>query len=420
MSATPPISPSTKPQYDLVVFGATGFVGTLLCQYLISQFNQVTPRPWAIAGRSQVKLDQLVTTLGPNAATLPRLIADVADESTLRQLCAQTQVVISTVGPYALYGEPLVKVCAETGTDYCDLTGETQWIRRMVQRYRQVAQHSGARIVHCCGFDSIPSDLGVYYLQRQAQARFGQPCQRVKMRVKAARGGISGGTAASVINLIREAAADPALRHDLMNPYVLCLDQSQTPDHPAILNPVQYDAEFQAWSTPFVMAAVNTPVVLRSNALQGYAYGQGFQYDEAILTTPGPLGWVLATSLKMGLDGLALASAMPLTRGLLEQTIVPAPGQGPSAEAQAQGFYDLRFWGQTIQGQMIRVKVTGDRDPGYGSTAKILGQAGLCLAQDVAKSAKAGDFWTPAALFGERLLERLAQYAGLTFEVLDP
>ncbi|ASC73007.1 Putative trans-acting enoyl reductase [Halomicronema hongdechloris C2206] len=418
MSAASPTSPPTQPRYDLVVFGATGFVGTLLCQYLVHHLGPAESLAWAIAGRSQAKLDDLATRLGPKAKHLPRLVANITDESTLRELCAQTRVVISTVGPYALYGEPLVKVCAETGTDYCDLTGETQWIRRMIQTYEDVTQHSGARIVHCCGFDSIPSDLGVYYLQQQSRHRWGHPCQRVKMRLKAARGGVSGGTAASGINLVKDVAADPALAPTLANPYVLCPAQDQPWDHPPVLTAVHYDGDFQAWSTPFIMAAVNTPIVLRSNALQGYAYGQSFHYDEAILTGSGPFGWLLATSLKVGLDGLALVSTWSPGRWLLEHTVVPAPGQGPSAEAQAQGFYDLRFWGQTAQGQTIRVKVAGDRDPGYGSTAKILGQAGICLAQDVPKSTQAGGFWTPASLFGDALIERLINYAGLTFEVL--
>jgi short subunit dehydrogenase-like uncharacterized protein len=200
-----------SPQYDLVVLGATGFVGKILCQYLVAQAGRETGLKWAIAGRAKLKLDQLATALGPTRLALPQIMADVTDEASLRDLCAQTRVVLSTVGPYALYGEPLVKVCAETGTDYCDLTGEAQWVRRMIQTYGDSAQRSGARIVHCCGFDSIPSDLGVYYLQQQAQSQFGQPCTSIKMRVKAAQGGISGGTAASGINLVKEATASPGL-----------------------------------------------------------------------------------------------------------------------------------------------------------------------------------------------------------------
>ncbi|NJN21135.1 MAG: saccharopine dehydrogenase [Leptolyngbya sp. RL_3_1] len=416
--------------YDLVVFGATGFVGKIVCQYLLDTVGVAGDLRWAIAGRSIPKLEQLVKDLGPHTA-LPVCVADAADEATLRDLCAQTRVVISTVGPYARYGEPLVKVCAETGTDYCDLTGEAQWVRRMVQTYGALAQRSGARIVHCCGFDSIPSDLGVYALQHQAQRRFGQPCQRVKMRVKAAQGGISGGTIASGINLVKEAAANPALRQEWANPYSLCLDlqtvqTAQTAKtHPPTLIPVQYDAAFQAWVTPFVMAEINTRIVLRSQGLLEQAdgapltYGPNFQYDEGILTGTGIVGGLVAHALKISLTGLGIAAALGPTRWLLEQTIVPAPGAGPSPAAQAEGFYDLRFWGETATGQTLELKVTGDRDPGYGSTAKILGQAGLCLAQDCPKTAKPGGFWTPATLFGEGLIDRLINQAGLTFAVRE-
>ena len=402
-------------RYNLVVFGATGFVGRILCQYLLNQVGADGPVKWAIAGRSKTKLDALMSALG--TSSLPQIIADVSDEASLRDLCAQTQVVISTVGPYALYGEPLVKACAETGTDYCDLTGEPQWIRQMIQQYDATAQCSGARIIHCCGFDSIPSDLGVYYLQQRAQQTFGQPCDRIKMRIKAIQGGISGGTAASGINVIKEASANPALRQELDNPYSLCPDSSQSLEHPPTLVPVQYDPDFQGWVSPFIMAAINTRIVLRSNALLGYPYGKQFQYDEAILTGPNATGWLAAQGLSVGLGGVAAAMAFSPTRWLLENTLIPKPGEGPSQAAQEQGFYDLRFWGSTANGKTMQVKVTGDRDPGYGSTAKILGQAGLCLAVDFPPSARAGGFWTPASMFGEILIERLIKDAGLTFEV---
>lgn len=403
------------PRYSLVVFGATGFVGRILCQYLLEQVGVNGSVKWAIAGRSQAKLNALISELG--ASSLPQIVADVSDEASLRELCAQTQVVISTVGPYALYGESLVKVCAETGTDYCDLTGEPQWIRQMIQRYSTTAKQSGARIVHCCGFDSIPSDLGVHYLQQQAKERLGGVCDRIKMRLITAQGGISGGTAASGINLAKEISADPALRQELDNPYSLCPDGSQLPEHPPIMVPVQYDQDFQGWVSPFVMAAINTRIVLRSNALQSYPYGKQFQYDEAVLTGPNATGWLVAQGLGVGLVVIAAAMAFSPTRWLLENTIIPKPGEGPSQAAQEQGFYDLRFWGTTAGGQTIQVKVTGDRDPGYGSTAKILGQAGLCLAEDFPPSVKAGGFWTPASMFGEVLIERLVKAAGLTFEM---
>jgi len=273
-----------SPSRDLTVFGATSFVGQILARYLFAQFGAHDGLKWALAGRSEQKLQRLRTSLGPKAARLPIVVADAADADALEALCGQTRVVISTVGPYALYGEPLVKACAETGTDYCDLTGEVQWIRRMIHAYEKTARKSGARIVHCCGFDSIPSDLGVHFLQQQAFERLGQPCTRVKMRVKAMRGGVSGGTVASLMNVVKEASANPALREELANPYSICPEGYAPEVRQPNVTSTQFDADFDAWVAPFVMSAINTRIVQRSNALSKQAYGADFTYDEAVLT----------------------------------------------------------------------------------------------------------------------------------------
>lgn len=408
-----------EPQYDLVVFGATSFVGQILSRYLTETFGTKGELKWAAAGRSKTKLEALKTSLGRKATELPLLVADAADETALASLCAQTRTVISTVGPYALFGEPLVKVCAESGTDYCDLTGEVQWIRRMIERYEARAQATGARIVHCCGFDSIPSDMGVYFLQQQSRARFGEPCNQVKMRVKAAKGEFSGGTVASLMNVVKEAASDPALRKELANPYSLC-----PPDHSFIarqpnLKGGDYDPDFNAWMAPFVMAAINTRIVHRSNALSDKAYGASFVYDEAMLTGRGVKGRLAAYGIAGAMGGFMVASAIKPSRWALERFVLPKPGEGPSLEAQKKGFYDLRFFGRTAEGQTLRTKVTGDQDPGYGSTGKMLGQAGACLALDIAKADVPGGFWTPATIFGEKLITRLSNFAGVKFEVLE-
>lgn len=409
----------STPSHDLIVFGATSFVGQILTRYLAEQFGTQGSLKWAIAGRSEQKLAALRNSLGLAAGKVPLVVADAADARALRRLCDSTRVVISTVGPYALYGEPLVKACAEAGTDYCDLTGEVQWIRRMIRAYEPTARSSGARIVHCCGFDSIPSDLGVYFLQQQARKRFGTPCSAVKMRVKAARGGFSGGTVASLLNVVKEASADPGLRKELANPYSICPEGYAPKVRQPNVKSAQYDADFDAWVAPFVMSAINTRVVQRSNALSKQAYGEDFRYDEAMLMGRGLAGRAAALGMAAGLGGFMLASALPPTRWALERFVLPAPGEGPSAEDQRKGFFDLRFFGTTDDGQSLRVKVTGDRDPGYGSTAKMLGQAGACLAQDFADSGRKGGFWTPATMFGDALVERLVAHAGLTFEVLD-
>ena len=259
-------------------------------------------------------------------------------------MCARARVVVSTVGPYALYGEPLVKLCAQTGTDYCDLTGEVQWIRRMIERYEPAARASGARIVHCCGFDSIPSDLGVWFLQQEAARRFAAPCSRIKMRVKAMRGGASGGTVASMLNVVKEAAASPALRKELANPYSLCGPGAGKGVRQPNVNSARWDEDFGAWCAPFVMAAINTRVVHRSNALQAAAYGADFRYDEAMLAGRGARGRLAALGITAGLGAFMLGAALPPARWLLERFVLPAPGEGPSPQAQRAGFYDIRFY----------------------------------------------------------------------------
>ena len=407
------------PRFDIVVFGATSFVGKILSRYLLDQFGTDGDLRWAAAGRSQQKLDALRIDLGRAAARLPVLVADAQDPASLEAMCARARVVVSTVGPYALHGEPLVKACSQSGTDYCDLTGEVQWIRRMIDRYGNDARESGARIVHCCGFDSIPSDLGVFFLQREALRRLGQPCTRIRMRVRAMRGGFSGGTAASLMNAIKEAAADPALRKELANPYSLCpKGERRGPRQPSVTG-AEFDEAFGAWTAPFVMSAINTRIVHRSNALLDHAYGADFVYDEAVLTGKGTKGRLNATGMALGLGAFMVGGVLPPTRWLLERFLLPAPGEGPSPEAQEKGFFDLRFDGTTADGRRLRAKVTGDRDPGYGSTAKMLGQAAACLAADIGKEDKPGGFWTPATIFGDRLISRLQADAGLAFEVLD-
>ncbi|NRF65857.1 saccharopine dehydrogenase NADP-binding domain-containing protein [Aquincola sp. S2] len=410
----------SPPSRDVVVFGATSFVGKILCRYLLEQFGTHGGLKWAAAGRSRPKLEELRESLGPKAKRLPLIVADAADDAALHKLCAGARVVVSTVGPYALHGEPLVKACAESGTDYCDLTGEVQWIRRMVQRHEAAARQSGARIVHCCGFDSIPSDLGVHFLQREAMRQFGAPCTRVKMRVESIRGGLSGGTVASMMNVIKEAVGNPALRKELADPYSLCPPGRVAKVRQHEVRAPERDPDFDAWIAPFVMSAINTRIVHRTNALSEQAYGADFRYDEATLMGRGLAGRLAATAMVAGLAGSMLAGAIGPLRAALERFVLPKPGEGPSPDAQRDGGFDLRFVGTTADGRQLRSQVTGDRDPGYGSTGKMLGQAAACLALDVDKAAKPGGFWTPASLFGDRLVQRLQAHAGLSFELISP
>lgn len=405
--------------YDVVIFGATSFVGRILAEYMLHSFGVGEDLTWAIAGRSEQKLEALRAELGSMAEDLPVIIADASDEAELRAMCDSTRAVISTVGPYALYGEPLVRTCAESGTDYCDLTGEVQWLRAMIQKYEATAQASGARIVNCCGFDSIPSDLGVWFMQEQAMERFGKPLTRVSMRVKAAKGELSGGTVASLMNVVKEATSNPELRRELANPYSICPPNHGFTARQHTVKKAEYDRDFQTWTAPFVMAAINTRVVHRSNALSGRAYGSEFRYDEAVMVGGGLKGRASGWGMTGVMAGFMVGASIAPTRWLLERFVVPKPGEGPSRESREKGFYDLRFFGETEDGDTLRGKVTGDRDPGYGSTAKMLGQAGVCLARDVDRETVGGGFWTPATALDGQLLERLQTAAGMTFELLE-
>jgi short subunit dehydrogenase-like uncharacterized protein len=409
---------AARPSHDVIVFGATSFVGQILARYLLAEFGLRGKLRWAIAGRSRPKLEELRKSLGRKAAALDILVADAADEAALGEMCRQTRVVVSTVGPYALYGETLVKVCAETGTDYCDLTGEPHWIRRMLDRHEAAARKSGARIVHCCGFDSIPSDLGVHFLQREAERRFGEPCTRVKFRVKGASGGFSGGTVASMMNAVKEAASDPKLRRTLANPYALCPKGQQPKTRQPRVKIAEYDADFDSWVAPFVMGAINTRVVHRTNALTKHAYGKDFLYDEAVLTGPGLKGRLTAAGVSAGISGVLAAGAVAPVRAVVERYVAP-PGSGPDEAAQKKGFWNVRLLGLTADGRRLQVKVAGQGDPGYGSTSKMLGQAAACLALDVPKSKLRGGFWTPATALGDHLVERLVKHADVEFEVLE-
>ncbi|NCP64438.1 MAG: saccharopine dehydrogenase [Paraglaciecola sp.] len=405
------------PQFDLVIFGASSFVGQILCRHLQHlQEEQGLVFSWAIAGRSAAKLSALKAELG--LQELEVIVANADDEMQLQAMCQRSKVVVSTVGPYALFGELLVKTCVSQGTDYCDLTGEVQWIAKMLARYEHVAKITGARIVNCCGFDSVPSDLGVYFLQQHAKQQQGEYCPSVKMRVQTMRGEASGGTVASMTNIFKEVAFDRQLRRTLADPYAICPAEFQSRISQKTMNLPQYDDDFSSWVAPFVMAVINTRIVLRSNALLAEPYSQEFSYNEAMLTGQGVIGSTLAMGIGAGLGGFAMAAVIPPTRWLMTRTFLPKPGEGPSEQAQREGSYDLRFLGISPSGQHIKARVTGDQDPGYGSTAKILAQAALCLCQDINKETKGGGFWTPAAIFGETLIQRLEQHAGLRFELI--
>lgn len=401
-------------KFDVIVFGATGFTGRLVAEYLNTAYGVGGDLAWAMAGRSLARLTQVRDALGIDAA-LPLLVADARDGAALAALVAQARVVITTVGPYQQHGEALVRACARAGTDYVDLCGEPGWMAQMIPRLQGPAVASGARIVFSCGFDSIPFDLGVVFLQGQAQARLGAPLVRVHGRVKVMKGGFSGGTAASLIATLEAAGRDAALARTLVDPFALT---------PGFRGPPQpddrtaaWDDLAQSWTGPFVMAPINTKNVHRTHALRGHPWGRDFTYSERMLTGTGAAGErrakALARTARLQDWLLRLAPA----RALIRRFVLPQPGQGPGQAQRDSGRYEVVFVGQTASGQTLRATVRGDRDPGYGSTCKLISESALCLLQDVDRTMTPGGVWTPGAAMGLTLVRRLQERAGLQFAV---
>ncbi len=404
-------------QFDVIVYGATGFTGQLVAEYLMQRYGCGSTLEWAIAGRNPDKLEAVKKRLGDDAAGLEIIVADSSDDNALASLAARTRVVLTTVGPYALYGSKLVAACVNAGTDYCDLAGEVQWIRRMIDEHHEQAIQTGARIVHCCGFDSIPMDIGVYFLQQEAKRRHDAFCERIALFVKATKGSASGGTLASMVNTIREARGDRSIARILANPYALNpAGEREGPDG-RDQAAVVYDDDAGCWTAPFVMASINTRVVRRSHALAGFPYGRDFRYREAVMTGSGAPGWLKGTAVTVTLGGLATGLSFAPTRRLLQNLVLPEPGEGPDADAREKGFFNLLQVGHLGDGTVMRTRITGDRDPGYGSTSKMLAESAVCLAKD--EPVREGGVLTPASAMGDPLLARLRENAGLTFDVLD-
>jgi len=404
-------------EFDVIVYGATGFTGTLVAEYLLRQYGVDGNIKWGIAGRSVSKLESVRASLGEKAANLDITVVDSQDESALAALASRTRVVITTVGPYALYGSNLVAACVEAGTDYCDLAGEVQWIRKMVDTHHVRATETGARIVHCCGFDSIPMDMGVWFLQDTAKRNHGHYCDAIALYVKATKGTASGGTIASMMNIIKEAKQDRSIGRLMANPYALNPEGEREGPDERDQQKVIFDADAGLWTGPFVMAGVNTRVVRRSNALAGYPYGQDFRYREVTITGRGFSGWLKGTVMTLALGALVLGISMGPTRKLLKKFVLPKPGEGPDRELQKTGFFNLMQIGKLPDGTVLRTRITGDQDPGYGSTSKMLAESAVCLAKDELQTT--GGVLTPAVAMGGDLLKRLRDNAGLTFDLVD-
>ena len=386
-------------KFNIVVCGASGFTGQLVAEYLAVHYKGDKQLRWAMAGRSLDKLASVRDAIGAPKET-PLSAADASDVASLKAMVEQTKSVISTVGPYQFYGNDLVAICAASGTDYLDLCGEPVWMRQMIDKHEAAAKASGARIVFSCGFDSVPFELGAFFVQKEARRVFGAPAARVKGRVRDMRGTLSGGTAASAKATFDAVAKDLSLVAILNDPFAL------TPGFSGAKQPrgnkPQYEEDLQSWSAPFMMALINTRNVHRSNMLMGFPYGREFVYDEMVLTGPGEKGE---------------ANAKRVMAANTEKTGPNSrkPGEGPSKEERENGLYDLLYIAIAPDGRQVRASVKGDRDPGYGSTSKMISECAICLLRD-APEVKPG-FWTPGAAMGDRLIKRLVDHAGLTFQV---
>jgi short subunit dehydrogenase-like uncharacterized protein len=388
-------------EFDLIVYGASGFVGRLIAEHLIHH-KGATPIRWAMAGRDPAKLHALRSNIG--AQGVPIIVADSNDPTTLNTMAARTRAVLSATGPFALYGGPVVAACARSGTDYLDVSGESVWTREMIDAHEIDAKASGARIMPCCGYDSVPSDLGVWLVQQQARAIYGHPLSLVKGRVYDVQGSFSGGTAETVRYLMSAAGRDPAFLALLGDPFAL------TPGFKGPLQPspfeIRFDKDIGEWVAPFKMAPLNIANVHRSNLLQKHAYGADFVYDEMIvLRDCKDAAQAAEASARHGWSGL----------DMLAGDHVPQLGEGPSREERRAGFYNLVYLGIGDDGRQVQIHISGDEDAGYGSTAKIAAETARCLLIDGASLP--GGMWTPAPALGQRLVERLTANAGLTFTV---
>ena len=408
-----------KRSFDITLYGATGFTGRLVAEYLAQ--HAPPPLRWALAGRNQQKLENVrseLTAQYPEISQLPIVVADAADISALNAAARNTRVICNLAGPYALYGEHLVAACAQHGTDYCDITGEVPFVRKMIDLHAERARQSGARLVHSCGFDSLPSDLGCQMVGDEMVRRGGTPSS-VEFLVRKIRGGFSGGTFASFMNITKNADRTPKLRKLLADPWGL------NPPEYASAEPsghdrlgISYDNTLGSWTAPFFMSLVNTRIVHRSLALRAHPYGQRFKYSEAIQTGSGLMGFLRAYFITISLHGSLLATRWSFLRSVAAH-YGPKPGDGPSKAKREQGFFTIDVVGRgTLNNQpmIVRGLIKGVEDPGYNETAKMIGETALCLALDDLKVR--GGSWTPSTAMGSTLIPRLRRM-GMTFDLQE-
>lgn len=382
-------------EYDFVVYGATGFTGKLVVEYLVHKYSNNSQIKWALAGRNLEKLESVAATKNvPEGTGL--LEVDSNNIASIEEMISKTKCVLTTVGPYQLYGNDIVSACAKSGIDYVDLCGEPGWMHEKINELTETARETGSRIVFSCGFDSIPFDLGVLFLQNEVTRRYGKPSVNVRGRVREMNGEFSGGTAASLGATMAALKEKPELFTVLANPFSLS-NGFAGPDQPADNKPI-FDDKLDTWVAPFFMAPINTKNVHRSNALMNHMYGKDFCYNEMWVMGPGDDGKAAADFI---------SSSNPLSNA-------PKPGEGPSRESRENGNYDILFCGD-INDESVHVSVVGDMDPGYGSTSKMISESAICLVKECEDLN--GGIYTPASSMGTKLIKRLQDNAGLTFKI---
>ncbi len=382
-------------KYDFVIYGATGFTGKLVVEYAIKQYNNNNEVSWAIAGRNNEKLEHVQEKYNL-PSDIGKIVVDSNDQNSIDEMVSQTKCVLTTVGPYQLYGEKIIKTCISTGTDYVDLCGEPGFMHKIISECSAEAKETGARVVFSCGFDSIPFDLGVLFVQEEVMSKLNKYAPSVRGRVRAMNGEFSGGTAASMKATMAALQSDPELINILVNPHALCegIQGVQQDDD----SKPTYDEELNTWVAPFFMAPINTKNIHRSNKLMNHIYGENFKYNEMWIQGPGE-------------EGKAAAEFISTMNPLGD---APEPGDGPSRESRENGNYDVLFCAD-VDGETIKASVSGDMDPGYGSTSKMIAESAVCLVKDCEDLA--GGIYTPAASMGKKLIKRLETNAGLTFKL---
>ncbi len=406
---------------DVIVMGGTGFTGRLVVEYLIKNYGAKNDRfSWGIAGRDQKKIEKLKKSfieIDSQVNNIPFFLADSFHSQSLDKMTSSCKIVISTVGPYLEYGIPLIQSCVKNGTHYCDLTGEIPFIRESIDLFHEKAKKNKCKIIHSCGFDSIPSDLGVLLLQKYSLEKFNKVCDDVHLYVRSIKGGVSGGTISSMIKTVKYIDSHPEKRNILTSPFSLNpMDKIKNNVQQPVLKSIRWDSAFKKWTCPFLMSGINTRVVQRTNAIAQLPYGDNFKYNEVSSFNKGLRGFFKAFTTLMTLVLIQFSIRSNLVLWIFKKTFLPKPGEGPSKHQLQSGFFKLKIIGSINEIQKNSVTVIGDSDPGYSATAKMLTESAISILLNKNEIPKQYGVLTPASGIGLSLIERL-KGKGIIFKI---